>query len=456
MRQRYHLRSRFEADGVFWMPASPQAKFSAHLSARGKLIELRMAAEIAGPQQLFPGRDTAISGVLHGYTTVGTCTLIGVQEHGGVRHFADSSGGVVVARRFRVGLCVLGIHIASYSSPELASATCTYAGTGDWLPTPTELTFTEESTTIIHPHRTPSLVDFCLLANRTRIELRVSYDMTFTPSKRHSASNDRPRIDIEALEPTSLESFYDKALRFENFFSLCVGTSILIRTVQVTNSEGSEGSEGWLVYPRLGKVERPDVPAQIRCSATDLAKSMALWLTISDKLRPLENLIFGIIRNTSMFVETEFLSLAQALESFHRLADPVSEEEPVTSKRVLEEIFKKITSLFTKKATRGRSRYANEPVFKNRIESLLARLSPQHVAELLGDPIVFEQTLRQTRNFYTHPGIKRGSHVLANAKALSLFNQKLHALLRILMLISVGFAEDAVFEFVLYQSRKWS
>jgi ApeA N-terminal domain 1 len=439
------------------MPSSPQATFSAHLSARGKLIELRTAAEIAGPSRLFPGRDMAISGVLHGYTTVGTCTLIGVQEHGGVRHFTGASGGVVVARSFRVRLCVLGIHIASYSSPELASAMCTYAGTGDWLPTPTEFTFTDECTTIIHRHRTPSLVDFCLLANRTRIELRVPYDMTFTPSNRHSASNDRPQIDIEVLEPTSLENFYDKALRFENFFSLCVGTSILIRTLQVKNSEGLEG---WLVYPRLGKVERPDIPAQIRCGPSDLAKSMALWLTISEKLRPLENLIFGTIRNTSMFVETEFLSLAQALESFHRLTDAAPLADPLTFKGAIKILLKTIASscghVTLARRMADSVRYANEPSFKNRIESLLALLPSQHIDALLGNPNVFEQTLRQTRNFFTHPGIKRGRHVLTSTKDIFLFNQKLHALLRLLMLVSVGFAEGAVFESVLYQSRKWS
>jgi len=40
-------------------------------------------------------------------------------------------------------------------------------------------------------------------------------------------------------------------------------------------------------------------------------------------------------------------------------------------------------------------------------------------------------------------------------KELFLFNQKLHAFLRLLTLVYVGFPEDVVFEPVRYQSKKW-
>jgi ApeA N-terminal domain 1 len=100
-------------------------------------------------------------------------------------------------------------------------------------------------------------------------------------------------------------------------------------------------------------------------------------------------------------------------------------------------------------------RFANEPSFKNRIEMLIGRIKKEHSEALLGDVTVFNQTLRQTRNFFTHLGTKKGSKVLTGFKELFLFNQKLHALLRFLMLLGIGFPEDLVFEHVLYQSRKW-
>ena len=170
---------------------------------------------------------------------------------------------------------------------------------------------------------------------------------------------------------------------------------MLLRTIQLTNSDGIEG---WLIFPNRGQADKPDLQAYIRCSASELARSMASWLTTSEKLRPLENLILDTIRNTSMFVETEFLSLAQGLESLHRLTYATTLAEPLLFKRVLKTLLKIIDSSCINPSLARRLadavRYANEPSFKNRIESLLARLPVRHVNDLLDDPIKFEKTLR--------------------------------------------------------------
>jgi hypothetical protein len=87
--------------------------------------------------------------------------------------------------------------------------------------------------------------------------------------------------------------------------------------------------------------------------------------------------------------------------------------------------------------------------------SLISRIRTDHAETLLGEVSLFERTLRQTRNFLTHPGIKRQAEVLTGTKELFLFNQKLHAFLRLLVLLNLGVSEDVAFEPVLYQSRKW-
>jgi hypothetical protein len=45
--------------------------------------------------------------------------------------------------------------------------------------------------------------------------------------------------------------------------------------------------------------------------------------------------------------------------------------------------------------------------------------------------------------------------VLTEAADLFLFNQKLHAFLRLLMLLYLGFPEEEVCRPVQYQSRRW-
>jgi hypothetical protein len=220
-----------------------------------------------------------------------------------------------------------------------------------------------------------------------------------------------------------------------------------------------DGKEGWLVQRLRRKVETPDPESGMRCTASQLAHSIAAWLSMPPEFRPLENLIYGTIRNSSMFVETEFLSLAQGLESLHRLTDSRTLTDKMTFKTVLKTLLQSIRRVCQNSALADRMsdsiRYANEPSFKNRIEALVARVEPAHVSELLGDAKKFEQILRATRNFFTHPGIAQNSKVLTSSKDIFLFNQKLHSFLRLLMLLYVGFLEDTIFEAVRHQPKKW-
>jgi ApeA N-terminal domain 1 len=65
---------------------------------------------------------------------------------------------------------------------------------------------------------------------------------------------------------------------------------------------------------------------------------------------------------------------------------------------------------------------------------------------LLGNEGEFIDKLKDTRNFFTHPGIERKPTVLLDPLELYTFNQRLHAFLRLLVLMYVGFDEKVVFE----------
>ncbi len=457
MPAKYGLRSRFEAEGIFWPSNNPHARFSARLISTKRSIELAVAAESAGPERLFPSpNDELAPDVMHGYTTIGKCTLMGLQEFDGVRQFEVETQRTLLTRRYRVGACVVGAYLGNESEPIWRSATFSFAGVGDWLRPATQIRITDKALVISHPTPAPTIVDFCMVPTMTHIELRMISDMTWSPSGRHSSSRDEPQIEITPEQPASLGWFIDVAVRFENFFSLCLGTSVQLRSVQLLRSARDMA---WFVRPIPGKVGTPDIEAWIRCDASQLATAMSKWLATPEKFRPLENLIYGAIRNSSMFVETEFLSLAQGVESFHRLTQPVLIADQLTFKRALKAILKLILTTCGESALATRLiesiRHANEPSFRNRVESLIRGLPPEHVEALLGDPEEFERRLRQTRNFFTHPGTKKGSRVLTGVKEIFLFNQRLHAFLRLLMLTSVGFREADVFRLVHYQSRRW-
>jgi hypothetical protein len=190
-----------------------------------------------------------------------------------------------------------------------------------------------------------------------------------------------------------------------------------------------------------------------------LAAAITIWFSAPDIYRPIENLIYGAIRTSSLGVEAEFLALAQAIESFHRLTD----DSTIISKPCFRLVVRRVRSFLHAsykdspifKRVLDDIAHSNAPSFQNRITGLLARLSSSNVAKLLDDPEQFNQNLRQTRNYFTHPGIRQQPSVITEPGKLFLFNQKLHALLRLLLLVNLGFSEHSVFPIVLHQSQRW-
>ena len=265
----------------------------------------------------------------------------------------------------------------------------------------------------------------------------------------------KPIVTIVPQQSKSLSWFLDIASRLENFFSLILGVSTALTNMRIrTNSK-----KGYFLDHRLFNAESSRYERVIRCTPEQLCKALERWFSVPDTLRQVENLIYGTIRNSSLFVETEFLSLAQAIESFHRVTDNSLLMAACDFKEV-KRVLRGLIVFFLKTAPTMQNRliesisHANELTFRDRIELLVDRLSSGNASRLLGDEAQFVKQLRDTRNHFTHPGISRKSTVLLEPLQLYNFNQRLHAFLRLLVLLYVGFQEEAVFESVFSQAPK--
>jgi len=247
------------------------------------------------------------------------------------------------------------------------------------------------------------------------------------------------------------------AHRIENFFSLILGTSVCMEAVEIQISGGDFCP--LVKGRRMGKSEKRDVQAWVGSSWSHTSFALSTWLSTPEGFRTLENLVGGSLGSSQTAIETQFLGLAQAVESFHRLTDESTIMPEDAFRQVKTELNAFIGDKYKKTPIEQRLgeavRFANEPSFRVRIERLLSRLSDEGVRNLLGDRVDFEQTLRQTRNYFTHPGTSKGRAVLVDPGEIFLFNQKLRALLRLLMLLNLDFTEREVLEKVTYQSRKW-
>ncbi len=449
-------------EGVFWDATRPDDKFPGTLSCDGKHLELVTRAELVTREasQMFGFEQSPAPDVVHGYTSIGDCTLIGFQEIGSPGRLDMGTGVGVRWHNFRVtGACLTGWHLPSDTAHVLTSADLTYSGINEWLPGSGSLSVTDDAVSVSFQKKRPTVLDVCVLSKRVRVLIKIDPNFQFRAGGKGYSSRSEPVITLEPAEPKSLAWFVDTLHRFENLFSLCLGTSVRAKTVHLIG-ESEDTESGWLIRPRGGKAEKPHLPIWVRGDASQLASAIAAWFSTPEEFLPLENLIYGTIRHSSLFVETEFLSLAQALESLHRLTDKSNVVEPTTFKQALKPLCSLIFQICGDSPLASRLldgvRYANEPTFHTRIESLLSRVNREALIKLIGDPTVFERTLRQTRNHFTHAGIPKKKDVLTDGKQLFLFNQKLHVLLRLLMLKSIGFSDDSVFDQMFQQSHRYN
>jgi hypothetical protein len=453
----FKINAAIDSQGIFWDAEHPSDTYPGHLRRVGRRIELTTAPTPAGPrarEELFGhyASTPAAPEVIHGTTMHGSCTLVGLTPFGGDRYLGVTGKGFA-STRLRADACIIGQHLLGDKSRELASATFTYKGLEGWVTSHRQVMFGDDRISFTYPEL-PPMIDVCVLSGRTRIVVESRYLCKTRASGRDTARSEL-FVEIEPGSPESLAWFLEAAFRVENFLSACIGSSVRLRTARVT---GLDGDDGWVVRPRGGKAGKPHRMVWIQCDSSQLAAAFAGWLSRSKQLEPFEDLIYGTIRGNSFFVQTEFLSLAQAIESFHRLTSDSailpSEQFKAIRKSVLEAIDESCDGPI---ATRLKEAigHANEPTLQNRIDELLLRLPRAHVTKLLGSPEEFSQTLRQTRNYLTHPGTTRGSKVVTRSGGLFLINQKLHALLRFLVLTHWGFPPEIVVEPVCYQSGRW-
>lgn len=132
----------------------------------------------------------------------------------------------------------------------------------------------------------------------------------------------------------------------------------------------------------------------------DFSSIVERWLKVADELDSVCNLFFSVQYNPRMYLEQQFLSIIQAIETYHRrrVGNKVWPQE---------EFRQRVRSIVASAPQEYRAwlqqqlQYGNEPHLKERLRDLL-RVTDQAIIPLIGDEEVFVREVGDTRNFYTH------------------------------------------------------
>jgi hypothetical protein len=123
------------------------------------------------------------------------------------------------------------------------------------------------------------------------------------------------------------------------------------------------------------------------------------WFKKRDRLEPIVTLYFSTLYNSYLYLENNFLSLVQAVESYHRRTFETKEFEEEEKNTLIEQVLNAIDSKYHKVITR-KLNYIHEPSLRTRLKEIF----DEHRSVL--DKYIrrkqFCDKAYVSRNYYTH------------------------------------------------------
>jgi len=187
----------------------------------------------------------------------------------------------------------------------------------------------------------------------------------------------------------------------------------------------------------------------------DIERVLSLWFAKSQQLRSVYDLFFGIFYNPNMYLQFQFLSLIQAVESFHRVTKGGKYLDDTAWKPYREKLANAIpTELESshRESLKNRIRYGNEYSLRKRISELLESLDEEILSRLSPTKKYFTGIIVDTRNYLTHYDDELKDKALKNAD-LYWGIQRLKILISILLLKEIGIQETLIFDSMMENNK---
>jgi ApeA N-terminal domain 1 len=446
--------------GAFWLPQTPGAVMAGTLVSDEHHIDLTVAPvyerqPVLG-SGLFNVPDTRMIPAFHGFTERGLCTLCQVFEQGGPNHMHFELQQSIKSRAFRILTCVEGMHINGIDHKCLTSVKFSFAGLSEWFPSAFTEKWEADRIVVTIPNDPREIVDVSVCQTKVRITVRLVPEFTSGDRDLSRISRSVVSIGVQYPNPESLQVYRTVAGRLENLFSLLTGGSVALETLFLYRDDES----GHMIAKRPGSRTHFDRLQCVICTPSELANAISIWLSLPSKFDSIQSLALEVLRKSKLFIETEFLALAQALEGFHRATTNMSATNKLTLRAIRRTIRASLDAqtidFELKEKICNSMMHAGDPTLATRLAALCQSFSDATLANMGIVPDAFVSAVVVTRNFYTHAGSgERPNKKPVKGKEMFLLNQKMRSLLRGVMLLHLGLPESRIAEVLNRDATVW-
>jgi len=271
----------------------------------------------------------------------------------------------------------------------------------------------------------------------------------------------RIALEVKPPEPKSIEGFLGEfAYHYRNFVTLGLGTPIYttdLKAQPVPDTENPDltarpSSIYYHISRRdkaVGKIHQFKMLFSFPVIAEDYATCLQQWFARAELLRPVYGLYFGTLYADPGSLEPEFLSLAQALESYHSRVfvrgaylgrqkfRAVRKALVTTLKSAESSIPAEVLEIYVLKLI-----YFDRLVLRTRIVEVVEGLG--NAARLLiPDAVPFAKLVTDTRNYLTHYD-ERLRKRSAAGQDLWLLIQQMRFVLELCFLREMGLSDERI------------
>lgn len=301
-------------------------------------------------------------------------------------------------------------------------------------------------------------------------DLRFKYAPALSFDVNGMSFSQDTRIMIEHEDDVALRLLKSEARQIQNFLTLGMGTPTFPVRVIAMRKDGSSPYNIYfcpMAYGQYEKLSHRKVLFRIGDIQTDLANFLNQWLVKAENLKPVMDLYFGVLRNPSMYLDSKFLSLAQAIEVFHRR----THDRPLLPKREFKhfrnslnnficqtcndlkestahanndaEISAEQIDAFCETRLQG-LHFQNEMSLRLRLEDLISTYG-RLIDFMLPDEDDFIRSVVATRNYMTHYNRALKRKAKEGGELLYLV-ERLKALIAVCFLAEIGMPQEKIKE----------
>jgi len=265
-------------------------------------------------------------------------------------------------------------------------------------------------------------------------------------------------FQIITLEDQAFDWFLKKIALLSNFLTLGIGSPVFPLSIDGTTDQAItmmgakkhyEQVSIFFIMAEHTQLLRHQTWDKMFFALGHIAKDFEMmikkWFEKSDLLEPVYDLYCGTLYNSAMYVQHEFLSLIQALETYHRRiygGEYVDGESFQPIYQSMEGAIPSGVESDFKDSLKAKLKYGNEFSLRKRLK----QITDKHailIGYLINNSSEFITQIVDTRNYLTHYSTELESRAKKGYE-LYVLSQKIKFLIEICFLTELGLAEENI------------